>query len=75
MMGMDQQVMERDAAAQRNIDMRELADLLAWCGNYIYKRESVTQSIYKAQQILVDWIHNTLSHNSVILITMHNFLF
>ena len=29
MMGMDQQVMERDAAAQRNIDMRELADLLA----------------------------------------------
>ena len=30
MMGMDQQVMERDAAAQRNIDMRELADLLAW---------------------------------------------
>lgn len=29
-MGMDQQVMERDAAEQRNIDMRELADLLAW---------------------------------------------
>ena len=29
LMGMDQQVMERDAAEQRNIDMRELADLLA----------------------------------------------
>ena len=45
---MDQQVMERDAAAQRNIDMRELADLLAWIKDYLQKSGNVTQSIFNA---------------------------
>ena len=30
MMGMDQELMDADCEQQRNIDMRELADLLAW---------------------------------------------